>query len=85
MRARGGEGVARLRARLELIRTSKATVVFCTPSYALHLVEVARQNQIDVAELGVQRIVVAGEPGGSMPEIRRQIESAWNARLSVRL
>ena len=27
-------------ARLELLRTSQATVVFCTPSYALHLAEV---------------------------------------------
>lgn len=68
-------------ARLELIRTSQANVIFCTPSYALHLVEVARANQIEVADLGVHRVVVAGEPGGSIPEIRRQIETAWNARL----
>ena len=38
-------------ARLELIRTSQATVVFCTPSYALHMAEVAAERQIDVAAL----------------------------------
>lgn len=68
-------------ARLELMRTGKATVLFCTPSYALHLVEVAKENQIDVADLDIQRIVVAGEPGGSIPAIRHRIESHWNARL----
>ncbi len=68
-------------ARLQLIRTSKANVLFCTPSYALHLVEVAKENQIDVADLGLQRIIVAGEPGGSIPAIRHRIETNWNARL----
>jgi len=69
------------RQRLELIRSCRATVVFCTPSYALHMAEVAAENQIDVAALPVRRIVVAGEPGGSIPETRRRIESAWNARV----
>ena len=68
-------------ARLELLRSIAATVIFCTPSYALHMAEVARQNQIDVAELAVRAIIVAGEPGGSIPSIRHQIESFWNARV----
>ncbi len=68
-------------ARLELMRTIGATVVFCTPSYALHMAEVARENQIDVASLHVRAIVVAGEPGGSIPAIRDQIESFWGARV----
>jgi phenylacetate-CoA ligase len=68
-------------ARLELIRSIKATVVFCTPSYALHMAEVAKENQIDVASLAVEKIIVAGEPGGSIPAIREQIESFWNAKV----
>ena len=68
-------------ARLELIRGIGATVVFCTPSYALHMAEVAKQNQIDVSDLKVRAIVVAGEPGGSIPAIRDQIESFWQARV----
>lgn len=67
--------------RLELIRSVGATAIFCTPSYALHMVEVARENQIDVSDLPVRVIVVAGEPGGSMPAVRQQIESFWNARV----
>jgi phenylacetate-CoA ligase len=75
-----GGGLSTL-ARLELIRTSQATVICCTPSYALHMAEVAEQHQIDTAALNVRRIIVAGEPGGSIPAIRQRIEAAWNARV----
>ncbi|MCA9271309.1 MAG: AMP-binding protein [Planctomycetales bacterium] len=68
-------------ARLELARTSEATVMLCTPTYALHLAEVAHDNQIDVGRLGVRRIIVAGEPGGSVPAIRRRLETTWNAQV----
>jgi phenylacetate-CoA ligase len=66
-------------ARLELMRTAKVTVVFCTPSYALHMAEVAAENQIDVGELDVRQLVLAGEPGGSIPATRARIEKAWKA------
>ena len=68
-------------ARLELLTSSRATALFCTPSYALHLSEIAHDNQIDVAALGVRRVVVAGEPGGSLPVVRDRIEHAWNAKV----
>ena len=67
--------------RLELIRNLRATTICCTPSYALHMVEVAHENQIEVGDLEVRRIIVAGEPGGSIPALRKRIESAWNARV----
>ncbi len=69
------------RARLELILSMEVNALLCTPSYALHMAEVARDHQIDVAGSNVLRIVVAGEPGGSVPSVRRQIETAWNARV----
>jgi phenylacetate-CoA ligase len=68
-------------ARVEMLRRTRATVLFCTPSYALRLAEVAQQNRIEPASLDVRRIVVAGEPGGSVPAVRRQIETLWNASL----
>ncbi|MEZ6110988.1 MAG: phenylacetate--CoA ligase family protein [Pirellulaceae bacterium] len=68
-------------ARLELIRSSRASMIFSTPTYAMHMVEVAQANQIDPRSLGVNRILVAGEPGGSVPAVRQQIERAWNARV----
>jgi len=68
-------------ARLELVRATHATVICCTPSYALHMVEVAALHQIDVGSLGVKSIIVAGEPGGSIPSVRERIESAWQSRV----
>jgi phenylacetate-CoA ligase len=68
-------------ARLEFIRQSQATVVLCTPSYALHLAEVAERESLPLGELQVDRIIVAGEAGGSLPTVRSRIESAWHARV----
>ncbi|PQO47883.1 phenylacetate--CoA ligase family protein [Blastopirellula marina] len=67
--------------RLELIQHNQATAVFCTPTYALHMAEVAQQHHIHLEELGVRKLILAGEPGGSIPEIRTRIESAWNAKV----
>ena len=75
-----GGGLGSL-ARLDLIRNSRTTGLFCTPTYALHLAEVAADNKIDLAALEVRRIVVAGEPGGSIPAVRTRIETAWNAKV----
>ncbi len=66
-------------ARLELARTVAATVLVATPSYALHLAEVARAEKLDAAQLGVRLVIVAGEPGGSIPGVRARIAEAWAA------
>jgi phenylacetate-CoA ligase len=68
-------------ARLELLKRTAADAIFCTPSYALHMAETAARIGIEVASLNVRVIVVAGEPGGSIPTTRAAIESAWNATL----
>ena len=75
-----GGGLSSL-ARLEFMRQSRATVVLCTPSYALHLAEVAQRESVPLDELQVDRIIVAGEAGGSLPAVRSRIESAWQARV----
>lgn len=66
-------------ARLELVNSIDATVIFCTPSYAIHLAQLANESNINLARSKVSRIVVAGEPGGSIPAIKSKIESAWGA------
>jgi phenylacetate-CoA ligase len=68
-------------ARLRFMLDHSATVVFCTPSYALHLAEVAAKEGVDLAKSPVRMLVVAGEPGGSIPATRQRIESAWGARV----
>jgi phenylacetate-CoA ligase len=68
-------------SRLELLRTSRATVLLCTPTYALHLAETARNNRLPMAEWAVRVVIVAGETGGSSPEVRGRIEEAFGARV----
>ena len=76
-----GGGMSTL-ARLDLMQRTQTTTLFCTPTYAMHLVEVAEENNINLAQLDVRKIVVAGEPGGSVPATRARIENAWQARVT---
>ncbi len=73
-----GGGLSSL-ARLEFMRQSRANVVCCTPSYALYLAHVAEQEGFPLRQLGIERLVVAGESGGSIPSVRARIEQAWQA------
>lgn len=72
----GMDSVQRLRA----MQDAGATVLVCTPSYALHLAEVAREHDIDLSELPIRVTIHAGEPGASIPATRQRIEQAWHAR-----
>jgi phenylacetate-CoA ligase len=66
------------RQRLEAIIENRATVIVCTPTYALHLAEVARDAGIDLRSSTVRKGIHAGEPGASLPNVKRAIESAWD-------
>lgn len=68
-------------ARLAFMLENHSTAVACTPTYALHLAEVARAEGIDLASSAVRSIIVAGEPGGSIPEVRSRLEADWGARV----
>jgi phenylacetate-CoA ligase len=69
----GMNTVARLRQIVDL----SATVLCCTPTYAIHLGNTALKEKIDLSKSAVRVIIVAGEPGGSVPAIRSQIEQLW--------
>ena len=66
-------------ARLELARSLEATVLVATPSYSLHLAEVAAEHKLDLEHLPIRLMIVAGEPGGSIPAVRARIREAWGA------
>jgi phenylacetate-CoA ligase len=74
----GGEAGAE---RLLTVAASLAPTIFCTgPNFALHAGRIAEEVLgRPASSLGVERIVVGGEPGGGVPEIRSQIEAAWGA------
>ncbi|GIL16015.1 MAG: coenzyme F390 synthetase [Chloroflexota bacterium] len=66
--------------RLELMRDAGATAICCTPTYALRLLEVARENNFDMNSLHIRATVHAGEPGASVPETKARIEAGWRAK-----
>jgi phenylacetate-CoA ligase len=69
--------------RLAMIEAVGVTVVGCTPTYALRLAEIAAQERPDrpLSESTVRLLIVAGEPGGSIPATRERIERQWGARV----
>ena len=64
-------------SRLALIQNQKINVVFTTPSYALRLGEVARIQGVNLKDLGLKKLVLAGEPGANIPATRLRIEKDW--------
>lgn len=68
-------------ARLRYLIENRATFVCCTPTYALHMAEIAANERLDIRNSLVRALIVAGEPGGSVPGTRAAIEKAWGARV----
>lgn len=66
------------KARLRVLVENDANVMCATPTYALRLAQTAREEGFDPADLPVRKIIVAGEPGGSVPAVRERLESAWS-------
>jgi phenylacetate-CoA ligase len=64
---------------VELLRPE---AVVLTPSYAAHLVEWAADRGIDLPASSVQRVLVAGEPGGGEPAFRAKLEAGWGAKVT---
>ncbi len=67
--------------RLKAIVDYRATVVVCTPTYALRMAAEAANSGIDLTKEAEVRVVInAGEPGASIPATKKKIEDAWGAR-----
>ena len=70
--------------RLAMIEAVAPTVVCCTPTYALRLAQVAAEEGRGgrpLSDSSVRVLIVAGEPGGSIPATRERIEMSWGARV----
>jgi phenylacetate-CoA ligase len=69
----------RLVRAIELLRPEAAVL---TPSYAAHLIEWAADRDVDLRASSVERVLVAGEPGGGEPAFRAKLEEGWGARVT---
>ncbi|HEX4121451.1 MAG TPA: AMP-binding protein, partial [Verrucomicrobiae bacterium] len=59
--------------RVRAILDNQATALCCTPSYAARLAEVAAGARFP----SLRSIIVAGEPGGSIPATRARLQKLW--------
>ena len=67
--------------RLKSIIDYGATVLVCTPTYALHMASEAKKAGINLAKDSAIKITLhAGEPGASLPSTKRMIEQSWGAK-----
>ena len=67
-------------ARVRQIVDMKATVVCSTPTYALRMAQEAGAMGIDLANSPVERLILSGEPAGSIPATKKLIEHQWGAK-----
>ena len=66
--------------RVKAILVNDISVLICTPTYAMHLIEVAEQEGFDLASSNVRITIHAGEPGASLPGTKARIQRGWGAR-----
>ncbi|HJR45846.1 MAG TPA: AMP-binding protein [Actinomycetota bacterium] len=67
-------------ARVNQILDMKATVVCSTPTYALRMAQEAKAMGVDLASSPVERLILSGEPAGSIPATKKLIEEQWGAK-----
>ena len=65
--------------RLRMILDNRCTVLICTPTYALHLAEVAERLGLNLSSSAIRTTIHAGEPGASIESVKLRIEQAWGA------
>ena len=67
-------------ARVRMLVDCGATVVCSTPTYALRMAQEARRLGIDLPGSPVSRLILSGEPAGSIPATKALIEEQWGAK-----
>jgi phenylacetate-CoA ligase len=75
----GTGNTERLLTAIELLRPE---AVVLTPSYAARLVEKAAARGMTLRESTVERVLVAGEPGGGEPAFRARLEDGWGSKVT---
>ena len=66
--------------RVRQIADMDVTTVCATPTYALRLALEAEKLGIDLKASAVDKLIVSGEPAGSIPASKRQLEEKWGAK-----
>jgi phenylacetate-CoA ligase len=73
-------GAQSTEARVLQIIDFGATLVASTPTYALRLAQEASTIGVDLKGSAVSRLILSGEPAGSIPQTKALIEDLWGAK-----
>ncbi|HUF45393.1 MAG TPA: AMP-binding protein [Aestuariivirgaceae bacterium] len=60
----------------------KPSAFYGTPTYALHLAQIAGEEGLNPRDFGLRHMVFSGEPGASIPALRDKIEQLYGAKVS---
>ena len=75
-------GVLDTRARILKIQELNPTAMMGTPTYMLGMADTAiNKMKLNPADLSIEIITCAGEPGASIPSTKKRIEDAWGAKV----
>ena len=75
----GSGNTERLVRAIELLEPEAAAL---TPSHAAHLIEWTGERGFDLPASSVERLLVAGEPGGGEPAFGARLEEGWGAQVT---
>jgi phenylacetate-coenzyme A ligase PaaK-like adenylate-forming protein len=77
-----GAGASGMSARCaQWLDIVKPQGFYGTPTYALHLASVAREEGLNPRDFGLKYMFFSGEPGASIPGVRDKIEALYGARV----
>jgi phenylacetate-CoA ligase len=77
-----GAGASGMSARLaHWLAMIKPVAFYGTPTYALHLAQVAEEEKLNPRDFGLRIMLFSGEPGASIPSVRSRIEDLYGAKV----
>jgi phenylacetate-CoA ligase len=63
---------------VELMTLTQPESLICTPSFALHILKRSKADLgVDLTKIGIRKVCVYGEPGGSIPEIIKRLSDGF--------
>lgn len=63
---------------IEMMQLTHPEVVVCTPSFARQLLKKSKvELNVDLSKIGVTKLIVYGEPGGSVPVIVKELSEGF--------
>ncbi|MDQ6620401.1 MAG: AMP-binding protein [Pseudomonadota bacterium] len=77
-----GAGAPGMSARAaQWLDQMKPSAFYGTPSFAVHLADVARKEGVDPRNFGLRHMFFSGEPGASVPGVRNKIKEGYGAEV----